>query len=526
MAAGGPEPQTGWTGDVSSLVRTPVPPRTVLHAANVLRATEIRTWGHAAATVRWHPPEGGAAQLAVAHFKAGGPVYDDALSRLVDTQGPLLLMPPTNIAAALRQELDGCEGLRVGWEAVADGTLLALLHRDTANGCRWDALTPHLTGRHVYMATPPRGTPARRGTTSSPPSTTTGSSPTTLGGRSSGRRLAGTTGAASAPACWRSGTPSDRGGTTSGSAISTLGRRPPTSHTPAGSAGNVTRCPPQRRQAPTGARGAPRWPRAPGPNLRQARAGAQRRKPCSGASRGHTPPHTNARAPRALPFCGSRCTCGTPHPLRTCRTCSRPDPHPLPPFAEPAVPRRRGDGPGHTRARRKAQEAAVRGLVTDAVAEAHEAHAAARCDLAGSVRAFLNETALPAIRALNGAGAPTLLPAMHRIVNAVQPGLISSEAALYGHWMEWRESNRSGQPLSMGDTLRLTGVGSAMSLRSSAPALLHALRTRYPGDAAPYLNQARATYGSVRAGCGAPPSTPTGRGPGDGRGHGIRGRRG
>ena len=158
------------------------------------------------------------------------------------------------------------------------------------------------------------------------------------------------------------------------------------------------------------------------------------------------------------------------------------------------MPRRRGDGPGHTRARRKAQEAAVRGLVTDAVAEAHEAHAAARCDLTGSARAFLNETALPAVRALNGAGAPTLLPAMHRIVNAVQPGLISPEAALYGHWMEWGESNRSGRPLSMGDTLQLTGAGSAMSLRSSAPALLHALRTRYPGDAAPYLNQARATY--------------------------------
>ena len=46
----------------------------------------------------------------------------------------------------------------------------------------------------------------------------------------------------------------------------------------------------------------------------------------------------------------------------------------------------------------------------------------------------------------------------------------------------------------MGDTLRLTGAGSAMSLRSSAPALLHALRTRYPGDTAPFLNQARATY--------------------------------
>ena len=158
------------------------------------------------------------------------------------------------------------------------------------------------------------------------------------------------------------------------------------------------------------------------------------------------------------------------------------------------MPRRRGDGPEHTRARRKAQEAAVRGLVTDAVAEAHEAHAAARRDLTSSATAFLNETALPAVRALNGSGARTLLPAMHRIVNAVQMGLISPETALYGHWMEWRESNRSGRPLSMGDTLQLTGAGSAMSLRSSAPALLHAIRTRYPGDAAPYLNQARATY--------------------------------
>ena len=60
--------------------------------------------------------------------------------------------------------------------------------------------------------------------------------------------------------------------------------------------------------------------------------------------------------------------------------------------------------------------------------------------------------------------------------------------------MEWRESNRSGRPLSMGDTLRLTGAGSAMSLRSSAPALLHALRMCCPGDTAPYLNLARTTY--------------------------------
>ena len=158
------------------------------------------------------------------------------------------------------------------------------------------------------------------------------------------------------------------------------------------------------------------------------------------------------------------------------------------------MPRRRGDGPGHVRARHQAQEATVRGLVADAVAEAHEAHAAARRDPRGSARAFLNETALPAVRALKGAGAPTLLPAMHPIVNAIQPGLIGPETSLYGHWMEWRESNRSGRPLSTGDTPRLPGAGSAMSLRSSAPALLHALRTRYPGDTAPYLNQARATY--------------------------------
>ena len=33
-----------------------------------------------------------------------------------------------------------------------------------------------------------------------------------------------------------------------------------------------------------------------------------------------------------------------------------------------------------------------------------------------------------------------------------------------------------------------------MSLRSSAPALLHALKMRYPGNTAPHLNQAQATY--------------------------------
>ena len=100
---------------MSPLIRAPVPPpNIVLHTANVLPATEIHTWGRDAATIRWHPPEDGAAGLAMAHFKTRGPVYDDALSQLDDTQGPLLLMLPTDLAAALRQELDSCDGLRVG----------------------------------------------------------------------------------------------------------------------------------------------------------------------------------------------------------------------------------------------------------------------------------------------------------------------------------------------------------------------------------------------------------------------------
>ena len=86
---------------MSSLIRAPIPPHIVLHTANVLRATEIHTLGRDTATIRWHPPEDRAARLPVTHFKTGGPVYDDALSRLGDTLGPLLLMLPTELAAAL-----------------------------------------------------------------------------------------------------------------------------------------------------------------------------------------------------------------------------------------------------------------------------------------------------------------------------------------------------------------------------------------------------------------------------------------
>ena len=161
-------------------------------------------------------------------------------------------------------------------------------------------------------------------------------------------------------------------------------------------------------------------------------------------------------------------------------------------------------------------------LVADVVAEAHEAHAAARCDLEGSARAFLNETALPAVRALNGAGAPTLLPAMHRIVNAIQPGLISPGRPSTGTFLLCGSQLSGGLPGPAGahqpggGPLRaLDGVARVQSVGPApvhgghpaadgsrvchvppqqCPALLHALRTRYPGDAAPYLNQARATW--------------------------------
>ena len=158
------------------------------------------------------------------------------------------------------------------------------------------------------------------------------------------------------------------------------------------------------------------------------------------------------------------------------------------------MPRRRGNGPEHARAHRQARERTVRGLMAGAVAEVHAACVAALHDPAGSARAFLGEPALLAVRALYGAGVLTLLPAVHRVVNAVRPGLVGPGAALHGYWMEWRMSNQSGRPLSMEDALRLQSEGSVTSLYSSARALLHAPRTRLPMDAAPYLNQARATY--------------------------------
>ena len=54
-----PEPHTGWRGDLFSPLRKPIPPRLVLHAGNILQATQIRGWERDAATIRWLPPEEG-----------------------------------------------------------------------------------------------------------------------------------------------------------------------------------------------------------------------------------------------------------------------------------------------------------------------------------------------------------------------------------------------------------------------------------------------------------------------------------
>ena len=94
LAALGPD--VGSNADVSSLIRAPIHPRLVLHAANVLQATEIHTSGCNAATIWWLLHDGRATRLTVAHFQDEEPAYDDALSRLGDVWGPCSsCSPPT-----------------------------------------------------------------------------------------------------------------------------------------------------------------------------------------------------------------------------------------------------------------------------------------------------------------------------------------------------------------------------------------------------------------------------------------------
>ena len=102
------------------------------------------------------PSEDGAARLAVAHFKTAGPVYDNAPSRLDDTPGVLTPHAPHRPcsrawpgAGQLRRAASGVGGTR-GQQPTGP---------HPPDECQWDMLEPHLTGRHVYMATPPQGHP-------------------------------------------------------------------------------------------------------------------------------------------------------------------------------------------------------------------------------------------------------------------------------------------------------------------------------------------------------------------------------
>ena len=115
----------------------------------------------------------------------------------------------------------------------------------------------------------------------------------------------------------------------------------------------------------------------------------------------------------------------------------------------------------------------MRDLGAGAVAEAQAAHATASQDPTRRTKTFLREAAPPAVQELNGAGALTLLQAMHRIVNAVRLALVGPVAALYGLCMGWRTSNQAGRLLSMGNALRLTGEGSTTAVQNGVPVLLH-----------------------------------------------------
>ena len=284
------------------------------------------------------PPEGGAARLTVAHFKNGGPVYNDALSRLHDIPGPLLLMLPTDLAAALRRELDSCEGLRVGGEAGADSSLLALLHRGAADECRWGALVPQLARRDTYMANPPRGhhrpelddlIAAFHNHGIFCDDTWQEVRQKTLG-RDDGRRVRARLLELRDPLRQRWddlwlrrldpwSPPSHLPHT-----CHLCGDRHTVSSAPATGTNRCTQCS-QVVAYP--------WPEPlAGPHRRTEEEALHRRIGV------HTLPHTAAPAPRVPPSCGSTCTCGTPRPSRTSRTCSRPDPRPPPRFAEPAAP--------------------------------------------------------------------------------------------------------------------------------------------------------------------------------------------
>ena len=87
----------GWRGDISSLVHRPLPPRLVLQAANMLQVIEMCERRQDSTTIWWLPPSRESAWPTMTHYVKGGPVYDDALSKVGSVPGLLLLKlpPPT-----------------------------------------------------------------------------------------------------------------------------------------------------------------------------------------------------------------------------------------------------------------------------------------------------------------------------------------------------------------------------------------------------------------------------------------------
>ena len=153
------EPPTELWRHLSFLLRSLPPPRLVLHAATYYRPQSYAGWGGTRPLSGGSPPKG-VTWPTVAHLQKGRETYNDALSRLGGLLGPLLLMVPLDLTAALRRELDDHTEVRVGWKAVADSVLLALLDRGGATGHQWDALMPDSDGHHTYVSAAP-SVPAR-----------------------------------------------------------------------------------------------------------------------------------------------------------------------------------------------------------------------------------------------------------------------------------------------------------------------------------------------------------------------------
>ena len=153
--------------------------------------------------------------------------------------------------------------------------------------------------------------------------------------------------------------------------------------------------------------------------------------------------------------------------------------------------------------------------MANAVTEANQPQAAAQHDTAGSARTLLGEAALLAVRALNGAGAPTLLPAMQTIMNAIPVGAHRSQGSplrvLDGvaHVQPVVPAPvHGGRPAADG-----RGVGHVPAEQRPSPAArpedtLHQERGAIPEPSAGHVPGR-----SVRTGRGTPPSTSIGRGP-------------